>query len=241
MQPNFRKSSTWLPLIIAVSVVAGIFIGKRFFGSDTAGESPLQQKIASMMSIIDEMYVDEIDTDSLLEESLPDIIAKLDPHSVYIPAKDLQSVNEELDGSFSGIGIQFTMLTDTITVNEVVSGGPAERVGLLAGDRIVTINDSSAVGIDQNDVLKLLRGPKGSTVNLGIRRSSAPDKILPYTLTRDDIPVTSVDASYLVNPSTGFIRINKFGRTTYDEFITALQLLSNKGARRFIIDLRGNT
>lgn len=241
MQPNFRKSSTWLPLIIAVSVVAGIFIGKRFFGSDTAGESPLQQKIASMMSIIDEMYVDEIDTDSLLEESLPDIIAKLDPHSVYIPAKDLQSVNEELDVSFSGIGIQFTMLTDTITVNEVVSGGPAERVGLLAGDRIVTINDSSAVGIDQNDVLKLLRGPKGSTVNLGIRRSSAPDKILPYTLTRDDIPVTSVDASYLVNPSTGFIRINKFGRTTYDEFITALQLLSNRGARRFIIDLRGNT
>lgn len=241
MQPNFRKTSTWLPLIIAASAGAGIFLGQRFFGSSQSAESPLQEKIASMMEVIDEMYVDEINTDSLLEASLPDIIAKLDPHSIYIPAEDLQNVNEELDGSFSGIGIQFTMFTDTITVNEVVSGGPAERVGLLPGDRIVTIDDSTAVGIEQNDVLKRLRGPKGTTVNLGIRRSSAPDKILPYTLTRDDIPVTSVDAAYLIAPSTGFVRINKFGRTTYDEFLTALQLLSGKGAKRFIIDLRGNT
>lgn len=241
MQPNFRKPSTWMPLIIAVALAGGIWLGRLMSGSGSSADNASQSKIASMMEIIEAMYVEDIDTDSLLEEAMPEIIALLDPHSVYIPAADLQSVNDELEGSFSGIGVSFTMMSDTITINEIVSGGPAERVGLMAGDRIVTIDDSLAVGWDQNKVLRTLRGAKGSTVNLGISRSSAPGKVLPYAVTRDDIPVTSIDAQYLIDPETAFIRVNKFGRTTYDEFFTALQLLSNQGARRFIIDLRGNT
>ncbi len=134
-------------------------------------------------------------------------------------------------------------MADTITVNEVISGGPAERVGLMPGDRIVTIDDSVAIGDawPQNRILSTLRGMKGSTVKLGIKRSSAPDRLLPFAVVRDDIPVTSLDASYMIDPTTGFIRVNKFGRNTYDEFFTALSLLSNQGAQRFIIDLRGNT
>ncbi len=241
MQPNFRKPSTWMPLLIAVALAGGIWLGRLLPSTGLSGADTANSKIASMMEIIKAMYVDDIDTDSLLEEAMPDIIALLDPHSVYIPAADLQSVNDELEGSFSGIGVSFTMLSDTITINEIVSGGPAERVGLMAGDRIVTIDDSLAVGWDQNKVLRTLRGVKGSTVNLGISRATAPGKILPYAVSRDDIPVTSIDAQYLIDPQTAFIRVNKFGRTTYDEFFTALKLLSTLGANRFIIDLRGNT
>lgn len=231
-----------MPLIVAGSLVGGIYLG-RILPSGTATSTPSQHKIAEMMDIISTLYVDEVDTDSLLEESMSDIMAKLDPHSVYIPASDLQAVNEELEGSFSGIGVSFTIMADTITVNEVISGGPAERVGLMPGDRIVTIDDSVAIGDawPQNRILSTLRGMKGSTVKLGIKRSSAPDRLLPFAVVRDDIPVTSLDASYMIDPTTGFIRVNKFGRNTYDEFFTALSLLSNQGAQRFIIDLRGNT
>lgn len=241
MQPNFRKTTTWLPIIVAVTLVVGLWLGTKLPSAIAPRTTSAQHKISEMMDIISALYVDEVDTDSILEASMSDIMAKLDPHSVYIPAADLQSVNEELDGSFSGIGVSFTMLTDTITVNEVVSGGPAERVGLLPGDRIITIDDSVAVGWPQNKVLTTLRGIKGTEVNLGIRRSSAPDKLLPFTVVRDDIPVTSIDASYMIDPTTGYIRVNKFGRTTYNEFFTSLGMLANEGAKRFIIDLRGNS
>lgn len=241
MQPNFRKTTTWLPIIVAVTLVVGLWLGTKLPSAIAPRTTSAQHKIGEMMDIISALYVDEVDTDSILEASMSDIMAKLDPHSVYIPAADLQSVNEELDGSFSGIGVSFTMLTDTITVNEVVSGGPAERVGLLPGDRIITIDDSVAVGWPQNKVLTTLRGIKGTEVNLGIRRSSAPDKLLPFTVVRDDIPVTSIDASYMIDPTTGYIRVNKFGRTTYNEFFTSLGMLANEGAKRFIIDLRGNS
>lgn len=242
MQPNFRKTSTWMPLIVAAALVAGIWLG-RLVPVGHVSSSPSQQKISDMMEVISTLYVDEVDTDSLLEASMADIIAKLDPHSVYIPASDLQTVNEELEGSFSGIGVSFSILSDTITVNEVISGGPAERVGLMPGDRIVTIDDSVAIGDawPQNRILSTLRGAKGSEVNLGISRSSAPGRLLPFTVVRDDIPVTSIDAAYMLDPTTGFIRVNKFGRNTYDEFFTSLSLLRNRGAERFIVDLRGNT
>ena len=190
-----------MPLIVAGSLVGGIYLG-RILPSGTATSTPSQHKIAEMMDIISTLYVDEVDTDSLLEESMSDIMAKLDPHSVYIPASDLQAVNEELEGSFSGIGVSFTIMADTITVNEVISGGPAERVGLMPGDRIVTIDDSVAIGDawPQNRILSTLRGMKGSTVKLGIKRSSAPDRLLPFAVVRDDIPVTSLDASYRIYP-----------------------------------------
>lgn len=242
MQPNFTKASTWMPLIVAIVLIAGIWLG-RLLPTQRSVMTPSQRKIAEMMDVISTLYVDEVDTDSILEESMADIMAKLDPHSVYIPAADLQSVNEELEGSFSGIGVTFTIMSDTITISEVISGGPAQRVGLMPGDRIVTIDDSIAVGDSwpQNRILSTLRGIKGTTVNLGIKRSSAPGRLLPFSVVRDEIPVTSLDAAYMIDDSTGFVRVNKFGRNTYDEFFTALSLLTNKGARRFIIDLRGNT
>ncbi len=232
-----------MPLIVALALAGGIFLGHLLPSHGRQASSHSQHKISEMMDIISTLYVDEVDTDSLLEESMSDIMSKLDPHSVYIPASDLKSVNEELEGSFSGIGVTFTIMTDTITINEVISGGPAERVGLMPGDRIVTINDSVAVGPEWTDkrILSTLRGEKGTTVNLGIKRSSAPERLLPFAVVRDDIPVTSLDAAYMIDPSTGFVRVNKFGRNTYDEFFTALSLLSNQGARRFIVDLRGNT
>lgn len=232
-----------MPLIVAIALAGGICLGHLLPSRGRSASTPSQHKITEMMDIISTLYVDDVDTDSLLEASMSDIMSKLDPHSVYISAADLKSVNEELEGSFSGIGVTFTIMTDTITINEVISGGPSERVGLMPGDRIVTINDSVAVGPEWTDkrILSTLRGQKGTTVNLGIKRSSAPDRLLPFAVVRDDIPVTSLDAAYMIDPSTGFVRVNKFGRNTYDEFFTALTLLSNQGARRFIVDLRGNT
>ncbi|WP_303344094.1 S41 family peptidase, partial [uncultured Muribaculum sp.] len=164
-----------------------------------------------------------------------------DPHSTYIPASELQAVNEDLDGSFSGIGVSFTMLTDTVTINEVIPGGPSEKVGIMPGDRVITINDSlvAGQGIVNTDIVKMLRGEKGTTVNLGIKRNNSKN-LLTFEVTRGDIPVNTVDAAYLINPTTGYVKVNKFGRTTYSEFFTSLVKLKAAGARNFILDLRGN-
>ncbi len=242
MQPNNKKLAIWLPLIVAIAFAGGIWLGLGMSHTGSRNSSA-QSKVSRILDTISSLYVDEVNTDSLLEASIPDIIAKLDPHSMYIPASDLQQVNEELDGSFSGVGISFTVVSDTIIVNEVISGGPAQKVGLLPGDRIVTINDSVAVGENwpQQRILKTLRGEKGSEVVLGIMRPSSPGKIYPYTVVRGDIPVTSIDASYMLDDSTGYVKVNKFGRNTYDEFFTSLVELSREGAERYIIDLRGNT
>ncbi len=242
MSPNTRKPAVWIPLIVAVSIAGGIWIGHSC-GESSNQQSPALNKLSGILDIVNTLYVDDVNTDSIVELSLSDFISKLDPHSVYIPAKDLQAVNEELEGSFSGIGVSFTLLHDTIVINEVVSGGPSERVGLLPGDRIVTIDDSVAAGPnwDQARILRSLRGEKGTEVRLGIRRATSGSKLLPYTITRGDIPVTSIDASYMIEPTVGYVRVNKFGRTTYDEFFTSLVQLGQKGAEKFIVDLRGNT
>lgn len=235
---TFKNPVTWLPLIIAASIAAGIWIGVLF---NKHNSSTAEQKISDVLSLIKNGYVDEVDVDSLVENTLPNLLSNLDPHSTYIPASDLTAVNEDLDGSFSGIGISFTMLTDTITVNEVIPGGPSEKVGLLPGDRIMTINDSLVAGhnIPNTDIVKMLRGEKGSTVKLGVKRKNTK-KILNFEVTRGDIPVNSVDASYMITPETGYIKVNKFGRTTSDEFLTGLLNLHNDGAKSYIVDLRGN-
>lgn len=242
MQPNFKKPSVWVPMIVALTLVGGIWIGQSF-DRHNVPQAPALNKLSGILDLVNSLYVDQVDVDSIVEMSIPDFIAKLDPHSVYIPASELQTVNEELDGSFSGIGVSFTILHDTIVVNEVVSGGPSERVGLLPGDRIVTIDDSIAAGPrwDQARILKTLRGKKGTEVRLGIRRSTSGSKLLPYTIVRGDIPVTSIDASYMIEPEVGYVRVNKFGRSTYDEFFTSLVQLGQKGAKKFIVDLRGNS
>lgn len=239
---NNKRLAVWLPVIIAGSIALGIFIGNHYvsLSSGKFKRYSSGNKINAILDIIDEQYVDTVDMTKLVEGAIPKIFSELDPHSVYIPAEDLQVTNEELEGSFSGIGIEFNMLTDTIAVVNVISGGPAEKAGLFPGDRIVTINDSVYVGKEnQNKIMKTLRGAKNSTVKLGIQRGNATD-LLSVDVTRGDIPVKSIDAAYTVSDGIGYIKVNKFGRTTYNEFITAIAKLKQDNVSSFIIDLRGN-
>lgn len=235
-----RSIFVWLPLLLAVVLAAGIWMGRTFLGDpDRHGGSGA--KLGTIFRLIDEEYVDRVDVDSLVELTIPDLLTKLDPHTVYISASELADVNSELEGSFSGVGVSFSIINDTVTVVEVLSGGPAEKVGLLAGDRIVAVDDSivAGTGVTNQQVFKLLRGEKDTRVKLGISRSTSP-KILDFTLTRGDIAVNSVDASYMLSEDVGYVKVNKFGRTTYDEFLTALVMLKNAGAETFVVDLRGN-
>ncbi|MDE7472837.1 MAG: S41 family peptidase [Muribaculaceae bacterium] len=231
--------SPWVPVIVALAFVAGI--GSGIYMNRTTGRPAAEQKIGYIFDMIDAEYVDHVDLDSLVEKTLPSLLSNLDPHSVYIPAESLKAVNEDLDGSFSGVGISFTIQNDTVTVIEVISGGPAEKVGVMAGDRIITIDGDPFTGssIDNDRVMKTLRGEKGSTVTLGIKRNSS-SKPLSYEVTRGDIPVTSIDASYMLSDDIGYVKVNKFGRTTYNEFYQAMNELKRAGATDYVIDLRGN-
>ena len=239
-----KKTFIWLPIIIAVAMVAGLYIGRYYHQASMIGPGffSTHSKIESLLDIINSQYVDTVDSKQLVEDVMPKIIGELDPHSAYIPAKDLESVNEELEGSFGGIGVQFSILNDTITVVSVISGGPSEKVGILPGDRIIAVNDTSFVGkeITNEKVMGKLRGPKGSQVNLSIKRASSKTP-LEFDVVRGDIPVNSVDVSFKINENTGYLKISKFGRTTYDEFMNALAKLKKEGAEKYIIDLRGNT
>ncbi|MDE6483914.1 MAG: S41 family peptidase [Duncaniella sp.] len=239
MNQNLRKTAVWLPLVVAIALIAGMWLGKYLF-SDRY-DSPSRAKIDAILGLVDENYVDNVNIDSLLEVSIPDLLSHLDPHSTYIPASDLQQVNEDLGGSFSGVGIQFNMLGDTINVLEVIPGGPSDKVGIMAGDRIVAIDDSIAAGRQwpQSRVLKSLRGDRGSVVKVDVKRPGVKG-LLTFEITRGDIPVNTVDAAYMINDTTGYIHINKFGANTFGEFITAAINLRAGGARAFMIDLRGN-
>lgn len=241
MKPPIKRLSVWLPLIIAASLGLGLWFGSEFLGNRFHSDNSALNKLRTILGIIDENYVEEIDTDSILENTLPELLSQLDPHSSYIPASALEGLNEELIGSFSGIGIRFNTITDTVTVDEVISGGPSEKVGILPGDRIVTVNDTVIAGRKwpNERIIKMLKGPKLTTVTLGIKRDNA-DELLSYTVTRDDVPVTSVDAAYMIAPETGYIKINTFSKETYSEFLTALVSLRNAGAKRYVLDLRGN-
>ena len=201
-------------------------------------------KIQALINALDKKYVDSVNMDSIIDCALPVILEELDPHSAYYPAEETQESNDELHGSFSGIGIQFSMQDDTVRVNSVIHGGPSEKVGILAGDRIVFINDSVFAGkkIPSNEIVKNLKGPKGTTVKVGIMRTDEPG-IIDFNIVRGDIPVKSVDAAYMISPQDGigYIMINKFGETTFTEMITSLAELSSKGMKKLIIDLRGNS
>lgn len=234
---NPKRLTVWLPVIIGVSVVAGIFIGGIFSGKNYLADS--DRKLNTILNLIQQEYVDTVDIDELVENSIPKILTNLDPHSMYISAKELSSVNDELEGNFSGIGISFVVMSDTIRIIEVISGGPSEKVGLLPGDRIVAINDTSCIGIKDEDVKKQLRGIKDTKVKLGIKRSTSK-KILNFTVTRGDIPVSTIDAAYMIDKITGYVKLNKFGKKAYQEFLTEMLMLRSQGAERFIIDLRGN-
>lgn len=228
----------WIPILITVTFILGLYFGINLNNQQNISYN---NKFDAIIDLISNEYVDHVNTDSIIEETIPKLLSHLDPHSTYIPAKDLKAVNDELDGSFSGIGISFMLKNDTISIIEVLSGGPSEKVGLMPGDRIVSVNDSIVAGksITNEKVLSILRGEKGSQVKLGIKRNTAKE-ILYFDLIRDDIPVTSVDAAYIIAPEIGYIKVNKFGRTTYNEFLTSMTQLRNEGAQKYIIDLRGN-
>ena len=195
-----------------------------------------------VLQMIKSDYVDPLDMDSLIESTFPDLMAALDPHSAYIPSSELQTVNDDLSGSFSGVGVSFQILNDTVQVIEVVPGGPAEKVGIQAGDRIIKADTTNLTGteISQDNVFKTLRGEKGSTVVLTIKRYGQNKEIV-YDVVRGDIPVNSVDVSYMLNDSTGYVKVTKFSRNTYMEFFNALNNLRLDGAKSFVVDLRGNS
>lgn len=235
-----------LPLVIAVSVVAGLLIGWYLPGKKTvhsiSGFPPATDKIGTIMSIIDSKYVDEVNRAELEEVAIPALLRKLDPHSVYIPARDLARANEPLQGNFDGIGITFNMITDTILVISTISGGPSEKAGLMAGDKIIYVNDSLVAGknIPDEKVVSMLKGPRGTTVRVGVMRKGV-DNLMKFEITRDKIPIHTVDVAYMIDETTGFIKINNFALTTYDEFLRSLKELKSLGMENLIIDLRGNS
>lgn len=234
-----NKIVALIPMILCIGIIGGIFIGKSIF------DRPLnkaEQKLQAMMSLIDHEYVDDISLDSIMEGTYAGLMAMLDPHSVYIPANDVEAVTDELEGSFSGVGVSFQIISDTVNIIEIVAGGPAERVGLRPGDKIIEVNHKDLTGPNatNENVYKTLRGPKDTEVILTIKRSNT-SKPLNFTVTRGEVPQTSVDAKYIISNDIGYVRVNKFARTTYDEFTKALQLLEAKGAKKFIVDLRGNS
>ena len=186
-------------------------------------------------------YVDSVDCNKLVENAINGMLSKLDPHSAYSNAKDTKSMNEPLEGSFEGIGIQFNMLDDTLLVIQPITKGPCEKVGILAGDRIVTVNDTAIAGVkmSKEDIMKRLRGPKGSKVRLGVKRQGVRDMVY-FTVTRDKIPVTTLDAAYMVTPTIGLVRFSSFGATTHDEVVKAVEDLKAKGMQSLIIDLQQN-
>ncbi len=235
-----------MPFLLAVCLVAGIAIGtfyaNHFSGNKLGIINTSSNKLNALLHIIDAQYVDTVNITELVEEAMPQILSELDPHSSYIPAKDLEAVTADLKGSFSGIGIQFTIQDDTIHVNSVIQGGPSEKVGLMAGDRIIEVDDSAFVGkkVTNQEAMKRLKGEKGSKVRLGVFRPGEKE-ILHFTVTRGDIPVKSVDAAYMITDKLGYIKVNKFGETTYPELLVALAKLNRENCEGMIVDLRGNT
>lgn len=236
--PN-KKINAWVPLIIAVGIVIGIIVGMNISGNK-GNNGAYDRKLNTILNIIEQQYVDTVDIDKVVEQTIPKMLSNFDPHTAYIPAEDLNDVNNELEGSFSGIGITFSMQGDTVTIGEIIAGGPAEKVGLKNGDRIVAVDDTSIVGMKQLDILKRIRGQKHTQVKIAIQRHGTGNKVFNYIITRDDIPVNTVDVDYMIEPGIGYIHLNKFGKNSYFEFLSSMLKLKKEGADKFIIDLRGN-
>lgn len=241
-----NKTSRFIPVIIAVSIVVGILIGtfytNHFSGNRLSIINTSSNKLNDLLRIIDDKYVDTVSMGDLFEKAMPQILAELDPHSMYIPAKDVEESNAELKGHFSGIGVSFSIHKDTICINNVIKGGPSEKVGLMPGDRIIAVDDSAFVGkvVNNNSAMRKLKGEKGSSVKLGIYRPGVKET-LNFVVVRGDIPVKSVDSYYMITDNIGYVRINKFAETTYAETMIAIATLQQQGAKSLIIDLRNNT
>ena len=231
------------PLYIALSLIGGILIGtfyaNHFSGNRLSIINTGSNKINFLLQMIDDKYVDTVSMNSLVEQSMPKILSELDPHSAYISASEADEANEDLKGSFSGVGISFNTMKDSVNVMSCIKGGPAERVGIMPGDRITKADTANLVGLSQHDIMKILRGPDGSDVRLKVHRRGR-QKPLYFTVTRGPIPVKTIDAAYLINAHTGYIRVKSFGEQTYAEFMIAMAQLSIDGMEDLILDLRGN-
>lgn len=245
MQYQNSKRDIIYPIVLAVVLVVGIFIGIRF-GARTEKPSllvyPKTDKLSSVINYIQDEYVDTVSMSTLVENTIPSILKNLDPHSVYIPAQDFQSVNEPLEGGFDGIGIQFNMSNDTAVVVNTIPGGPSERLGILAGDRIITVNGRNIAGVkfQFDSIPKLLKGPTGTHVKVGIKRSEVKE-LIDFDIIRDKIPINSVDVSYMINSDVGYIKITTFAKTTYKEFLQGVEKLRGLGMKKLILDLRSNS
>ena len=242
---NINKSNRFMPLLMALCVVVGILIGtfsaNHFSGNRLNIINSGSNRLSNLLHIVDDQYVDKVNIDSLVDMAIPQILADLDPHSVYIPAKDAQAVTDDLKGSFSGVGIEFTIRKDTIHVQNVVKNGPAQRAGILAGDKIVSVDGKTFVGkvVTQDEAMRRLKGPKDTKVKIGVVRYG--QKAVKYfTVTRGDIPQRSITATYMLDKSTGYIKIKNFGETTYPELLIALAQLSQERFSNLVIDLRDN-
>jgi carboxyl-terminal processing protease len=237
-----KKFNIWLPLLISISMALGIFLGYKlrdgipgqaFFYREKGGD------IKEIMQLVDRFYVDSISTDSLSDTAIQAMLAKLDPHSVYIPAEELQQINDEISGSFFGIGVEFNIFDDTVHVINVIPEGPSSKAGLQTGDKLLRADDGFLSGkkLSADGVRKLLKGPEGSQVTVIVLRNG---KQIPVKITRGIIPLTSLDAAYMMNDNIGYIRLNKFSQQTYREFMAKLEELKGKGMKQLIFDLRGN-
>ena len=234
-----------MPLLMALCMVLGIVIGSfyanHFSGNRLTVINNGSNRLNNLLRIIDDQYVDKVDIDSLVDKAIPQILAELDPHSVYISAKDVQAATDDLKGSFSGVGIEFTIRQDTIRVQNVIKNGPAEKAGILAGDKIVYVDGKKFIGkqVTNEEAMHRLKGPQGSKVKIGGLRHGHV-KLLTYTVTRGEIPTKTVTASYMLNSNTGYIKIKNFGEKTYPEVLIALANLQQQGFSNLVIDLRDN-
>ena len=241
-----KKTNRFMPLLMSLCVVVGILIG-NFYANHFSGNrlniiNSGSNRLSNLLHIIDDQYVDKVNIDSLVDNAIPLILAELDPHSVYISAKDAQAATDDLKGSFTGIGVEFTIRQDTIHVQNVISNGPAERAGVLAGDKIISVDGKPFVGkiVTNEEAMHRLKGPKDTKVKIGVLRYGSK-KPHYFTITRGEIPQKSIAATYMLDKTTGYIRIKNFGETTYPELLIALEQLSQEGFSNLVIDLRDNT
>ena len=237
-----RFTPLWMALCVVLGILVGTFYANHFSGNRLSIINSSGNKLNNLLHIVDDQYVDTVNINDLVEKAMPQILSELDPHSVYIAAKDVQIANDDLKGSFSGIGIEFTIRKDTIRVQNVIGNGPAERAGVMAGDKIVEVDDSVFVGkkVTNEEAMHRLKGPKDTKVKLGILRYGE-QKLRHITVTRGEIPMKSITASYMLDETTGYIKVKNFGENTYPELLIALAKLSQEGFSNLVIDLRGNT
>lgn len=242
-----KKNRIYLPLIIAAAIVCGIFLGYKMQSRNNAASQKTlhffkDDKLSLIFDLIEKNYVDTIKKDDLIEKMIPQLLEQLDPHSTYIEAKDLQGISDEMRGNFSGIGVQFVMQNDTLLILEVISGGPSFKLGIQPGDQIINVNGETIAGIKMpsDSIVPKLKGRKGTHVNVSIKREGISD-LIEFDIERGEIPIFSIDVAYMINDSIGLVKVNKFAETTYREFREAIEDLRSQGAKKLIVDLRGNS